>query len=97
MEHATSRDVLMHPDTNEESGTSPCLDQVQDASDPADHHVPAARSRATKAHIGAYLDVNFRRSLRMVQAQTDKDMQQLIADALNLLFRKHNVPVVGEE
>jgi hypothetical protein len=55
----------------------------------------AASSRKGKAHIGAYLDPAFRKSLRMVQAKTDEDMQALIAEALNELFRKHNVPVVG--
>jgi hypothetical protein len=33
----------------------------------------------------------------MVQAKTDDDMQALIAQALNDLFRKHNVPVVGQD
>lgn len=51
-------------------------------------------SREGKAHIGAYLDPSFRRSLRMVQAQTDHDLQELLAEALNDLFRKYNVPVV---
>jgi hypothetical protein len=56
-----------------------------------------ANSRKGKTHIGAYLDPAFRKSLRMVQAKTDDDMQALIAQALNDLFRKHNVPVVGQE
>lgn len=51
--------------------------------------------RETRAHVGAYLDPGFRRSLRMVQAQTDKDIQELLAEALNDLFRKYNVSVVS--
>ena len=58
---------------------------------------PVANSRKGKTHIGAYLDPAFRKSLRMVQAKTDDDMQALIAQALNDLFRKHNVPVVSQE
>ncbi len=51
-------------------------------------------SRVGKAHIGAYLSPDFKRSLRLVQAQTGEDTQTLIARALNELFRAHNVPVV---
>lgn len=54
----------------------------------------AMGSREGKAHIGAYLDPGFRKSVRMVQAQTDHDLQQLLAEALNDLFRKYNVPVI---
>ncbi len=53
-----------------------------------------AGSREGKAHIGAYLNPGFRKSLRMVQAQTDHDLQELLAEALNDLFRKYNVPVI---
>jgi hypothetical protein len=56
-----------------------------------------APSREGKIHIGAYLNPDFKRSLRMVQAQTGKDMQELIALALNDLFRGHNVPVIDQE
>jgi hypothetical protein len=53
-----------------------------------------APSREGKTHIGAYLHPDFKRSLRLVQAQTGKDMQELIAQALNDLFRAHNVTVI---
>jgi hypothetical protein len=56
---------------------------------------PAAEGREGKVHLGAYLDPDFRKSFRMVQAQTDKDMQELIAEAFNDLFRKYKVPVIG--
>jgi hypothetical protein len=55
-----------------------------------------APSREGKVHIGAYLHPDFKASLRLVQAQTGKDMQALIAQALNELFRAHNVPVVDQ-
>ena len=51
-------------------------------------------SRAGKVHIGAYLPDGFRKSLRLVQAQTDEDTQTLLARALNDLFRAYNVPVI---
>jgi hypothetical protein len=47
-------------------------------------------------HIGAYLHPDFKTSLRLVQARTGKDIQSLLADALNELFRAHNAPVVDK-
>jgi hypothetical protein len=55
-----------------------------------------APSREGKVHIGAYLHPDFKASLRLVQAQTGKDIQALIGQALNELFRAHNVPVVDQ-
>jgi hypothetical protein len=67
---------------------------------PAETHSPArnykAPSREGRTHIGAYLHPDFKRSLRLVQAQTGKDVQSLIAQALNDLFRAHNVPVIDQ-
>lgn len=54
-------------------------------------------SREGKTHIGAYLHPDFKRSLRLVQAQTGEDVQSLIAKALNDLFRAHNVPVIDQD
>ena len=56
-----------------------------------------APSRDGKTHIGAYLKPDFKRSMRLVQAQTGEDVQQVLARALNELFRAHNVPVVDQE
>lgn len=56
-----------------------------------------APSREGKIHIGAYLHPDFKRSLRLVQAQTGEDVQTLIVRALNNLFSAHNVPVVDQD
>ncbi len=56
-----------------------------------------APSREGKIHVGAYLNPDFKRSLRLVQAQTGEDVQRLLARALNELFRAHNVPVVDQD
>jgi hypothetical protein len=64
---------------------------------PAPRAVYKAPSREGKIHIGAYLHPDFKRSLRLVQAQTGEDVQTLIVRALNDLFRSHNVPVVDQE
>ena len=65
------------------------------------HPAPATISTRTKAlsrdgkiHIGAYLHPDFKTSLRLVQARTGKDIQTLLAGALNELFRAHNAPVI---
>jgi hypothetical protein len=54
-------------------------------------------SRQGKVHVGAYLHPDFQRSLLLVRAQTGKTTQELIADALNDLFRAHKVPVIDGE
>jgi hypothetical protein len=56
-----------------------------------------APSREGKTHIGAYLHPDFKRSLMLVRAHTGQDVQTLIAQALNDLFRAHNVPVIDHE
>src|SRR5580704_19469122 len=61
---------------------------------PAVRSAYKAPSREGKIHIGAYLHPDFKRSLRLVQARTGKDLQALLADALNELFRTHNAPVI---
>ena len=54
-----------------------------------------ARSRDGMIHIGGrILNPDFKTSLRLVQARTGKDIQSLVADALNELFRAHSAPVV---
>jgi hypothetical protein len=51
-------------------------------------------SQAGKVHVGAYLNPEFQRTLRMAHAMTGKDMQLLLAEALNDLFRSLNLPVI---
>jgi len=54
-------------------------------------------SRAGKVHVGGYFHPQVKKSLRMIQLQTDQDLQTLILRALNDLFRAYNVPVVDQE
>jgi len=53
-----------------------------------------APSREGKTPITAYLSPDFKRSLRLIQAKREVSVQELIAEALNDLFDKHNVPTV---
>lgn len=54
-------------------------------------------SREGKIHVGAYLHPDFRRSLRLVQAETGEDTQSIVKRALNEVFRAHNVPVIDHD
>ncbi len=66
----------------------------------ADAPAPATKRSPTrdgKVHIGAYLPTAFKSSLRLVQAQTGKDVQSLVADALNELFHRYQVPTVNQD
>lgn len=53
-------------------------------------------SREGKVNVSAWLDPAFKRSLRMVQAVTDKKLEPLLAEALNDLFQKYDVPQIRE-
>jgi hypothetical protein len=74
--------------------TPPAPANIETAPPVAPYKAP---SREGKIHVGAYLNPDFKRSMRLVQAQTDEDVQQLLARALNELFRAHNVPVVDQD
>jgi hypothetical protein len=56
-----------------------------------------AQSRAGKDNISAWLHSDFQTSLRLVHARTGKKKQELIAEALNDLFAKYDVPQVRED
>jgi hypothetical protein len=83
------------------------LKQGLKASD-TDTALPAKRDRATgsgsykapsregRCHIAAVLPPAYKTSIRAVQMKQDKPLQHLLAEALNLLFEKYNVPTVSE-
>jgi hypothetical protein len=56
-----------------------------------------APSREGKTNITAYLSPDFKASLRLIQAHTGKSLQTLIAESLNDLFAKYNVPTVRQD
>jgi hypothetical protein len=55
-----------------------------------------APSREGKTPITAYLSQDFKSGLRLIQAKRGGTVQDLIAEALNDLFTKHQVPTVSE-
>ena len=54
-------------------------------------------SRAGKENISAWLSPEYQTSLRLVHARTGRKKQDLIAEALNDLFAKYDVPQVRED
>ena len=53
---------------------------------------PVDTTRNHRVHISGYFRPEVRKSLRLVQAHTDRQIQQLLGEALNLLFAKYKVP-----
>ena len=53
---------------------------------------PPAVSREGKVNVSAYFPSEVKASLRLVQAKRGGKVQDLLAEALNLLFAKYNVP-----
>jgi Antitoxin-like ribbon-helix-helix len=65
--------------------------------EPVSRAALVAASREGRVHVGGYFHPQVRKSLRMIQVQTDENFETLILRALNELFRAHNVPVVDQE
>jgi len=71
------------------------------APEPANGNPATVRqpSRAGQVNISAWMDPNFKASLRLVQARKggSASFQDLMAEALNDLFTKYDVPTVRQE
>jgi hypothetical protein len=66
---------------------------------PATEDAKATGSREGRIHVGAWLPAEYKTSLRLIQTKPDKSncgFQELIAEALNDLFAKYDVPVIRE-
>ena len=57
------------------------------------------QSRAGQVNISAWLHVDFKSSLRLVQARKGRNaaLQDLMAEALNDLFTKYDVPTIRQD
>lgn len=60
---------------------------------PAGYEAP---SRRGKVAITAYLSPDYKASFRLIQAKTDRSLQDLIAEAFDDLFAKRGVPTVRD-
>jgi hypothetical protein len=56
-----------------------------------------APSRVGKTNLTAYLSTDYKRNMRLIQAKTGRSLQTLIAEALNDLFAKYDVPTIDRE
>jgi len=65
------------------------------------NRTPSARTKIIhkpgEVNISAYFAPEVKSALRQVQAKTGKNIKACLAEALQLLFRKHNVPVTVPE
>lgn len=69
------------------------VDPTATKNQPAPAAVPSmAQSRAGKVNISAYFPPEVKSSLRLVQAKRGGKVQDLLAEALNMLFAKYGVP-----
>ena len=55
-----------------------------------------APSRKGMTPVTAYLSPNYQRGLRLIQARNDGSLQDPIAEALNELFARHDMPTVSK-
>lgn len=58
---------------------------------------PRAAHKPAEVNISAYFDPEVKAALRHVQAKTGKNIKGCLTEALQLLFRKHNVAVTVSE
>lgn len=75
-------------------------DHVQaSAPEPRARAVAAGRapSREGKVMIGAWMSPDYKGSLRLIQARRETSIQELLGEALNMLFERENVPVVRKD
>lgn len=56
-----------------------------------------APSREGKVMIGAWMSPDYKGSLRLIQARREASIQELLGEALNMLFERENVPVVRKD
>jgi hypothetical protein len=70
----------------------------QGPSTPALAPIRVSQSRAGQVNISAWLHADFKSSLRLVQARKGRNatLQDLMAEALNDLFTKYDVPTIRQ-
>ena len=69
---------------------------TEQPADTAPSRSQRAPSREGKLHISAWLEPDYKISLRAIQMKDpQKSLQDLFGEALNDLFAKYNVPTVG--
>lgn len=80
-----------------QSGQPPAAPAPQETTKADPRTSYKAPSREGKTNITAYLSPDYKASLRLIQARTNTSLQDLLAEALNDLFAKHDVPTIREK
>lgn len=62
---------------------------------PALRQAPPAPSRIGKRAVTAHFEPTVSRQLRILAAETDRTVQDLVGEALNDLFRKYNKSAIA--
>ncbi len=55
------------------------------------------KSREGRVHVGAWLPEAYSRNILLVRAKTGLPVKAIFANALNDVFRAHNIPVIDED
>lgn len=55
-----------------------------------------ATGRAGAKHIGGYFDLEVSKQLRILSVSEDKSQQDLLAEALDLLFQSRRLPMIAQ-
>jgi hypothetical protein len=69
-------------------------DEAQPTSKPV---APKPKTREGRVHVGAWLPEAYSRNILLVRAKTGLPVKTIFANALNDLFRAHNIPVIDED
>ena len=56
----------------------------------------AKPSRAGRKHIGGYFDPTVAKQLKTLSAEEDTSVQDLLAEALDMLFQAHGKPTIAK-
>jgi hypothetical protein len=73
-------------------GKPPAPQPMAEAKTPDPHYRPG---RADKVNVTGYFPPEVKKQLRMMSAEQDKTIQQLLAEALNDMFAKYGRPEIA--
>ena len=78
-------------------GNSPAAQTTQETPEPPEATNPrsyrTAQTRSDTRQIGGHFKPEAAQTLKVIAAEQDKDVQELLAEALNMLFGKYGKPV----
>lgn len=75
----------------------PIPSEHETGSTPSVGAIAKPKSRQGRVHVGAWLPEAYSRNILLVRAKTGLPVKTIFANALNDLFRAHNIPVIDEE